>query len=95
MNHSRVRIKMDGQLVSVNQAVLRSGISPCTLWDRLKRGVPKEELLKPGTGPRLKVVKPPSAPPPSARDNFIEAMNGSLTADEYLAAEESRENAKC
>jgi hypothetical protein len=92
MNHPRVWIKMGDKRLSVNQAALRSGISPCCLWDRLRRGVPKEELLKPGTGPRLKIVRAePSPKPSSPRQNFLDAMDGKLSANEYLLAETSEE----
>jgi len=87
MKHARVWIKVGDQRLSVNQAALRSGISPMCLWDRLKRGVPKTELLKPGSGPRLKIVPPVPPKPISPRLNFIQAMNGEVDAEEYLKAE--------
>jgi len=87
MNHPRVWIKFGTQRVSVAQAALRIGISQTGLWDRLRRGVPRDQLFLPGHGPRVKLVPAPTVEPPNPRRNFIAAMNGELTGEEYLAAE--------
>lgn len=68
----RVWIKFEGQKLSVSAVAMRIGVTSVGLWDRLHRGVPREELLKPGYGPRRAFQDPLSALP---------------TPEEYLAAE--------
>lgn len=81
MKHPRVLIKMDGQRLSVNQAAIRIGISPMGLWNRLEKGVSREELFRPGYGPRKE----------SAAGLFLAAANGTLTAEEYLTQDRAND----
>jgi hypothetical protein len=80
MNHVRVWIKFGNKRLSVAQAALQIGISQMGLWNRLRRGVSRDELLRPGYGPRGKPKTP-----------FMAAINGEITADQYLKAEAARD----
>lgn len=74
--HQRVWVKLNGQKLSVSAAARFIGVSATCLWYRLQRGVSKEELLKPGYGPRGTKLSPVKA-----------ALNGNISAEEYLASE--------
>lgn len=78
--NARVRIKLGSQRLTVAEVARRIGISPMGLWNRLKRGVSREQLLAPGYGPRRvqQIVREHGSA-------FGAALHDDLTADEYLA----------
>lgn len=99
MSYTRLRIKVGTERLTVAETARRIGISPMGLWNRLKRGVSRELLLAPGYGPRhasdntrpLRKLHEVTAQCGSA---FGAAMQGELTADEYLKVTDAQHDDK-
>lgn len=91
----------DGQRLTISQTAQRLGVTWAAVHARLQSGAPRNELLRPASAgrlrrePKLVMVSNP-APESRTCSEFVpkpesavyRAINGELTADEYLQAED-------
>lgn len=89
---TRVWVKYGDERLTISQAAARAGIPAITLRWRLQHGVPKAALFMKSR--RALNREQPKPEQPSVRvvvTPFERALNGDVTADEYLMLENERD----